>query len=359
MRKAEWFRMERPDAVDLLDRAAVVHVAASGEDGTPILRTVHGVVVDGHLAWHGAPAGEKMESIGREAVVSAEETVASIPSFFWDAERACPATTYYRAAQVHGVIERVDDPVFKARALEALMHKLQPEGGYVPLSPAHPRYAELYEKAVKGILVLRVSLERLEGKSKLGQNRSKEDRAHLYEQLWRRGTPMDLAAIDTIRAANPHDETPRFLAAPEGYRLTHRPGGTQDLEDVAEMLVDAYWNVALFDRPALRRAHVATDAWVGARDATGRLVATARAISDGVKQAWVYDVMVSPEHRRKKLGTAVMRLLLDHPRVRDARFVWLGTSDAQPLYGSLGFIERSALPPKPYPTTEMVLRRPH
>jgi ribosomal protein S18 acetylase RimI-like enzyme len=76
-----------------------------------------------------------------------------------------------------------------------------------------------------------------------------------------------------------------------------------------------------------------------------------------VKHAWVYDVMVAPVHRRKKLATAVMKLLLDHPRVRHARFVWLGTKDAQALYRSLGFMEKSALPPKPYATTEMVLSR--
>jgi nitroimidazol reductase NimA-like FMN-containing flavoprotein (pyridoxamine 5'-phosphate oxidase superfamily) len=225
MRKAEFFRMDRAEAVSLLDRANVVHVASTGDDGHPVLRTVHGVVVDGHLAWHGAPAGEKMESVGRDAVVSAEETVASIPSFFWDEERACPATTYYRAAQVHGTIERVDEPVQKARALQALMSKLQPEGGHVPIASSHPRYGELYEKAVKGILVLRVSLERLEGKSKLGQNRSAEDRARLYERLWRRGTPMDVQAIEAIRAANPAIPRLRSCAHPRVTRSRARPAG--------------------------------------------------------------------------------------------------------------------------------------
>ena len=143
----------------------------------------------------------------------------------------------------------------------------------------------------------------------------------------------------------------------DGITLTSTPGGERDLDHAAAMLVDAYWNVGSFDHAALRRAHAGSTVWVGARDRSGRLIATVRAISDGVKHAWVYDMMVAPAHRGKRVGTAVMRLLLEHPRLRDVRFVWLGTRDAQPLYRSLGFIEKSAMPPKAYATTEMVLRR--
>jgi hypothetical protein len=52
-----------------------------------------------------------------------------------------------------------------------------------------------------------------------------------------------------------------------------------------------------------------------------------------------------------------MRALLSHPAVRGARVVRLGTRDAQSLYARFGFVPTSALPPRPYPTTEMVLRR--
>ncbi len=128
--------MERAEAVALLERSGVVHLASTTADGAPVLRTVHGVVVRGALAFHGAPAGEKMEVIGREAVVSAEEVVAAIPSYFIDPERACPATTLYRSAQVHGRVERVDDAEEKAEVLSALMHRFQPEGGHVPITPS-------------------------------------------------------------------------------------------------------------------------------------------------------------------------------------------------------------------------------
>jgi ribosomal protein S18 acetylase RimI-like enzyme len=98
---------------------------------------------------------------------------------------------------------------------------------------------------------------------------------------------------------------------------------------------------------------------VGARDASGRLVATARAIGDAHKRAWIYDVMVAPAWRGKRLGEAVMRLLLDHPAVRDVRRVYLATRDAQGFYARLGFGDRHALETqrKAYASTEMVLSR--
>src|SRR6185369_14132132 len=144
MRK-EIFRMDRADAVALLERAPVVHLASTTPEGRPLIRTVHGVVVGDHLAFHGAPAGEKTETEGREAVVSAEEIVASIPSYFLDPERACPATTLYRSAQIHGTVERIDDPAHKAEVLAALMAKYQPEGGHVPISATHPLYQKTIE----------------------------------------------------------------------------------------------------------------------------------------------------------------------------------------------------------------------
>jgi len=101
--------MDRASAMEQLAAANTVHIASSTTEGEPVLRVVHAVILDGWLLFHGAPAGEKMEAIGRRAVVSTEEVVASIPSYFVDPERACPATMLYRSVQVHGTIERIDN----------------------------------------------------------------------------------------------------------------------------------------------------------------------------------------------------------------------------------------------------------
>jgi ribosomal protein S18 acetylase RimI-like enzyme/nitroimidazol reductase NimA-like FMN-containing flavoprotein (pyridoxamine 5'-phosphate oxidase superfamily) len=350
MRK-EIYRLDRGEALALPERAPAVHVATTTPDGAPVLRVVHGVLAGGRLCFHGAPAGEKIEALGREAVASAEETIASIPSYFVDPERACPATTYYRSAQVHARLEPVDDPALKAEVLGRLMAKYQPEGGHVPIEATHP----LYRKAIEGLLVVGMSLARVDGKAKLGQNRRPEELRVVLERLWRRGEPGDPRAIELVRAASPGLGAPGFLEAPEGASLVCHLD-ERDAAAAAELAADTYWNYDL-TREQLARAHLGSSAWVGARDASGALVATARAASDTAKRAWIYDVVVAPAWRGRGLGEAVMRLLLDHPAVRGARWVLLGTRDAQPFYARFGFRDAADLPSRPYRSTQMVLDR--
>jgi nitroimidazol reductase NimA-like FMN-containing flavoprotein (pyridoxamine 5'-phosphate oxidase superfamily)/GNAT superfamily N-acetyltransferase len=338
------------EVLAMLDEAPVIHLASTDLAGAPILRTVNFAVSDGAVVFHGSPVGEKIQAVGRPVVLSVEETVAAVPSYFSDPERACPATTLYRSVQVHGALEEVTDAAAKARALQALMQKLQPEGGHLPITADHP----MYKKAVDGVMVLRVPLERVDGKSKLGQHKRAEEVARLLEQLWRRGGPGDARAVDLIRAANPA-AAPAFLACPSGARLLCAPPRAR-VGDAVELLHDSYWNVNVA-RETIARAQLGATAWVAAADDEGRLVATARAISDGAKWAAVFDVMVAPAWRGRGLGDAVVRLLLEHPAVRGARRVWLGTRDAQQFYARFGFAEGRMIPPRPYPTTEMVLER--
>lgn len=129
----------------------------------------------------------------------------------------------------------------------------------------------------------------------------------------------------------------------------------EDAWGAAQMLADAYWN-DVFDVQQIAEAHRGSSAWVCAHDQTGKLVASARAISDGVKHAWIYDVIVAAELRGSGVGAAIMRLLLDHPRVRGCAFVHLGTRDAQTFYQRLGFVDHSTIV-RPYSSTTMTRLR--
>jgi ribosomal protein S18 acetylase RimI-like enzyme len=73
------------------------------------------------------------------------------------------------------------------------------------------------------------------------------------------------------------------------------------------------------------------------------------------RSAWIGDVCVAQPWRGRGIGIAVVRLLLDHPRVHDADHVRLNTRDAQRLYAKLGFVDASA--ERAFPSTEMILRR--
>ncbi|AKV03041.1 Histone acetyltransferase HPA2 [Labilithrix luteola] len=334
----------------LLARARAIHLAMVSEAGLPILRTVNAVVLDDAIAFHGAPAGEKMEGLDRPVVVSAEETVATIPSWFLDPERACPATTLYVSAQVHGTLREVTDPARKARVLQALMEKYQPEGGHRPIDAEHP----LYAKAVRGLLVAEVSLENVDYKEKLGQNRTEADRLTILEKLWQRGEDGDVRAITRVVSRFPELPRPAFLrCAIPGIRLQCWVDEVE-LVEARALLEDAYW---LQDIPA--QDHVTAMARspvrVGARDTSGKLVAFARALSDERRVAWIFDVVVDASLRKTGVGSAIMELLLDHPAVRRARRVRLATRDAMEFYRRKGFCELAEAPrPGAWSSVEMV-----
>ncbi len=317
-----------------------VSFATVSRTGLPILRTVDSVVVDGFLAFHGAPAGEKMEGMGQPVVVTTDETIASIPSYFVDPMRACPATTYYISAQAHGILEEVTDVETKARVLQALMEKYQPEGGYEPL------LSPIYRKEIRGLLVARISLENVDAKVKLGQNRKPEERAKILEGLWKRGAPGDARAIATIMRRWPELRPP----FPSGMVCD-----VVDLDPVMKLLEHAYW-LDTVPRDKVRLALENATARVAAYDEDGELLAFARALCDG-RVAWIYDVIVRPDRRSTGIGGELMKLLLDHPAVRHARDVRLGTKDAMPFYRRLGFETLAESPRHPWTSTEMVLRR--
>ncbi|MEL6180664.1 MAG: GNAT family N-acetyltransferase [Myxococcota bacterium] len=328
------YAASRAQGLDLLRQCPVVHVATTTPDGSPMLKTVHSAVVDQWLVFHGAPAGEKMQSLGRDAVVSASQTMITLPSYLFDPQRACPATTYYASVQVHGRLEAVDEPHFKARALQALMERHQPEGGHVPITADDP----LYRAAVRGLLIVRVALDRVTCKIKIGQNRKPHQRTALLEALWHRGDADDPYVIAQLREAYSDMPEPDFLkGAPPGVSLRCHLYRPEQLHEAVGLLTGAYWNPHLTPEQ-IGQAWAASPVRVGAVDVqTGALIGIARALTDRTGHVWIYDVMVAPNWRGRGVGRAVVGLLLDHPQVRAVPSVLLATRDAQSFYASLGF----------------------
>jgi GNAT superfamily N-acetyltransferase/nitroimidazol reductase NimA-like FMN-containing flavoprotein (pyridoxamine 5'-phosphate oxidase superfamily) len=348
----------RAQALELLATADTAHFALTGADGQPLLRCLH-VVLDGDaLCFHASLHGQKSLAVGKPAVAGVERTLAIVPSYAFDPERACPATTWYQSVQVRGLLERVEDPPRKAAILQKLMTSLQPEGGHVPIDAEHP----LYRKALDGIDVLALPLTELEGRAKLGQNRNDDQVRTALTWLWRRGDqPVEReasphggrrpstggfhgrgnnqkidASIEAILDARPELAVPEFLRGPSGARLCCRPRDSE-VDDAVALVAGEYWNTASSSE-TLRRAHLHASVWVGARDASGRLIATARASTDAAKHAWIYDVAVEASWRGRGVGAALLQLMLDHPLLRDVAFVQLQTRDAERFYARFGFV---------------------
>jgi predicted N-acetyltransferase YhbS/nitroimidazol reductase NimA-like FMN-containing flavoprotein (pyridoxamine 5'-phosphate oxidase superfamily) len=322
----------REQAIALLASADTAHFAMCTPDGQPLLRCLHVVLDDDALCFHASPTGLKSLAVGRPAVASVERTLAVVPSYAFDPERACPATTWYLSAQVRGQLERIEDPQRKARVLQKLMDTLQPEGGYVPIDAEHP----LYRKALLGIDVIALPLTEVEGRAKLGQNRSDDQIRGALTWLWRRGDAGIDGRLEAILDARPELAPPEFMRGPSGVRLCARPRDSE-VDDAVALVAHEYWNSASSSE-ILRRAHLHAPVWVGARDESGRLIATARASTDAAKHAWIYDVAVAADWRGRGVGQALMGLMLDHPSLRDVAFVHLQTRDAERFYARFGFV---------------------
>ena len=145
-------RMDEEACWQLLDRFPHGNLCGSTGQGTPVMRTLNHAILDGALYFHGAATGEKRGMLGRPAVFGCEEVVAQIPSYWRDPISACPATTWFQSAQVHGMLESVEDAGLKARAMSALMNRLQPEGGHLPIRVDE----ELYVKMLRATCVFRL-----------------------------------------------------------------------------------------------------------------------------------------------------------------------------------------------------------
>ena len=71
--------------------------------------------------------------------------------------------------------------------------------------------------------------------------------------------------------------------------------------------------------------------------AEGRLVGTARALSDGVCNGYIVDVWTLSAYRRQGIASAMMRRLLDR---MPGQHVYLFSDDAADFYKKAGFTER-------------------
>ncbi|MFF2483698.1 pyridoxamine 5'-phosphate oxidase family protein [Paenibacillus sp. NPDC058071] len=171
-------------------------------DGRPAVTPLNYVYWNGRIYFHGSRAGEKMSRMSADARVSfcVAKEYAIIPSYFTDPIRACPASSYFKSAVIDGHAVLVDDLAEKAAVLQVLMEKLQPEGGYKPISAEDP----VYRGSVKGVAVVRIDPARVSCKFKFGQNHTDEENEPIIEGLSKRGEGLDEETAALMRKYCPH-----------------------------------------------------------------------------------------------------------------------------------------------------------
>ncbi|MBD1218956.1 GNAT family N-acetyltransferase [Aphanizomenon flos-aquae NRERC-008] len=67
------------------------------------------------------------------------------------------------------------------------------------------------------------------------------------------------------------------------------------------------------------------------------LIGFARATSDGIYRATIWDVAIHPDYQGKGLGSKLVETVLSHPRMQKVERVYLMTTHQQEFYEKIGF----------------------
>jgi len=122
-------------------------------------------------------------------------------------------------------------------------------------------------------------------------------------------------------------------------RIARDAAGVDGQRHKADLAADAFDNGRTPEQ--LRASYTAPGVLLALAWNGPELVGTARALSDGVCNAWLVDVWTHSAYRRREIGTALVRDLLD--RV-PGQHVALFTEVHQAFYASLGFqVERDGM----------------
>jgi len=183
----------------VLDRVEYGTLALS-VDNVPYAVPVNFVRIEDTIYFHGALSNKKMKILDQNPRVSFSvvEEYALIASFFSSTEGlACPATQFFKSVSIEGNVEIVEARDEKAMMFEALMQKLQPEGGYKPFSD------EAYDKAMKSTAVMKIIPTKIRAKFKLGQHLDDQRFTMIVKHLEERGTEVDRETVALMREFRP------------------------------------------------------------------------------------------------------------------------------------------------------------
>lgn len=110
------------------------------------------------------------------------------------------------------------------------------------------------------------------------------------------------------------------------FQLTAFWAADRRLEDWAIAIANSKPVVSLWDR-----AHPAS------QGSDRRLIGFARATSDGIYRATLWDVVVHPDYQGEGLGRKLVETVLMHPHVRHVERIYLMTTNQQHFYERIGF----------------------
>jgi nitroimidazol reductase NimA-like FMN-containing flavoprotein (pyridoxamine 5'-phosphate oxidase superfamily) len=178
--------------IEFLSSQQTGRIASIDENGFPQIIPMNFVFINDMVYMHSHIRGEKLDNIRRNQKVGFEvdKSLEFLPSYFSDPTDASLADTLYISVVIKGNASIVSDKKEKTIALNGLMEKYQPEGGYEPIKPDMD--------VLKGVEVIKIIPESLRGKYKIGQNIDMKSRIDLAKQILKRNSPTAKETLEVM-----------------------------------------------------------------------------------------------------------------------------------------------------------------
>ena len=178
--------------IEFLSSQQTGRISSIDENGFPQIIPMNFVFINDAVYMHSHIRGEKLDNIRRNKKVGFEvdKSLEFLPSYFSDPTDASLADTLYISVVIKGNGSIVSDKEEKTTALNGLIKKYQPEGGYEPIKPEM--------EVLKEVEVIKIVPESLKGKYKIGQNMDMKSRIDLARQILKRNSPTAKETLDIM-----------------------------------------------------------------------------------------------------------------------------------------------------------------
>ena len=178
--------------IEFLSSQQTGRISSIDENGYPQIIPMNFVFINDAVYMHSHIRGEKLDNIRRNKKVGFEvdKSLEFLPSYFSDPTDASLADTLYISVVIKGNGSIVSDKEEKTTALNGLIKKYQPEGGYEPIKPEM--------EVLKEVEVIKIVPKSLKGKYKIGQNMDMKSRIDLARQILKRNSPTAKETLDIM-----------------------------------------------------------------------------------------------------------------------------------------------------------------
>lgn len=193
--------------IEFLNQQETGRVCSIDKEGFPQIIPMNFVYADDVIYMHSHPRGEKLENITKNPKVGFEvdQSLEFLPSYFTSPTDASQADTLYISVVIKGKASLVSDPKEKTLALNELMKKYQPEGGYEKMSPDM--------KVVEEVAIIKVVPITMRGKYKIGQHFDKKTRLEIAKKILEHNSPT---ANNTVKMMG-------IIKTKDGLQISEEP----------------------------------------------------------------------------------------------------------------------------------------